>query len=197
MRKTLLAVLVAGGLLAGGGRAGAWQWGHHGPYAQTAAFPLANPPGWYTNTYSFVWHYPWFAYYNYSHGPYANWMSGGGFATYSTYTGHPVEYRPYLGGASAARGGAAVPAGTTGAAAATLTVNMPADARLLFNGVAATGTGVTRTFSTSALQPGTEYAYDLTAEVVVNGKTVTTEKKRVVVRAGEKTVVDLLPPPPK
>src|SRR4051812_35609485 len=193
MRKLILGVLAVGGLLAGGGRAQAWQWGHTGPYASSATFPLANPPGWFTNTYSFAWYYPWFAYYNYSHGPYANWMSGGGYATYSTYTGHPVMYRPYLNAGQAAAGAAGVPVAT--GPGATITVAVPADARLLFNGVAATGTGLTRTFTTAGLQPGVDYAYDMTAERVVDGKTVTVVKKRVVIRSGDKTVVDLLPPP--
>ena len=93
MRKLILGVLAVGGLVAGGGRAQAWQWGHTGPYAQSATFPLANPPGWFTNTYSFAWYYPWFAYYNYSHGPYANWMASGGYAGYA-YHG-PAGYYYY------------------------------------------------------------------------------------------------------
>ncbi|HVL12964.1 MAG TPA: TIGR03000 domain-containing protein, partial [Gemmata sp.] len=183
MRKLLTAVLVAAGVAAGG-RAEAWQWGHHGPFPQTAAFPCANPPGWYTNTYWFAWQYPWFAYYNYNHGPYANWTTGGGFATYTTYTGHPVVYRPYLD-----QGGATVPTATPAAndkkdaepkgkdsgdklpvdklpEAATLKVNLHADATLLFNGTAATGAGATRTFTTPTLQPGADYGYELTAEVI-------------------------------
>lgn len=191
MRQLMFGVVVLGVIGAGGGRAQAWHYGHTGPYAQTAAFPLANPPGWYTNTYSFAWHYPWFAYYNYSHGPYANWMTGGGYATYSTYTGHPVEYRPYLGAGASAYGAAAVSATGT-AAAGTVIITLPADAKLLFNGTAAAGTGATRTFTTTPLQPGVDYAYDLTSEVVVDGKAVVT-KKRVIVRSGEKAVVDLLP----
>ena len=77
MRKMLAASVVAIGVtLERLGRADAWSWGHSGPWPQTAAFPCVNPPGWYTNTYSYAWQYPWFAYYNYSHGPYANWMAG-------------------------------------------------------------------------------------------------------------------------
>src|SRR5262245_15852055 len=83
MHKMLAASVVAiGVMLLSVGRADAWSWGHTGPWPQTAAFPCINPPGWYTNTYSYAWQYPWFAYYNYSHGPYANWMAGGGYAFY-------------------------------------------------------------------------------------------------------------------
>lgn len=71
--------------------AAAWQHNHCGPWAQTAAFPPANPPGWYTNTYSYAWHYPWYAYYHYGHGPYANWVAGGGNASYVAFAGaHPA-----------------------------------------------------------------------------------------------------------
>src|SRR5262245_36149793 len=82
MRKLLVAgaaaILIA---LTSANRADAWWC--TGPWPQTAAFPCINPPGWYTNTYYYAWQYPWFAYYNYSHGPYANWMAGQGFATYA------------------------------------------------------------------------------------------------------------------
>jgi len=200
MRKLLTAVLVAAGVAAGG-RAEAWQWGHHGPFPQTAAFPLANPPGWYTNTYYFAWQYPWFAYYNYSHGPYANWMSGGGYATYTTYTGHPVEYRPYLnvGATTTPAAAPAAPADKKDAApkdkapaAGKVTVNLPADAKLLFNGTLAEGTGAVRTFTTPELQPGADYGYELTAEVVRDGKAERVSG-RVVVRAGLTTSITLNP----
>ena len=210
MRKLLTAFLVAVGVVAVSGRAQAWQWGHHGPFPQTAAFPCANPPGWYTNTYWFAWQYPWFAYYNYSHGPYANWMSGGGYAYYTNCTGHPVYYRPYLNQGGA--GGAAAPAVPSPKEpdskkdeelkdklpldklpeSATLKVNLPADAKLLFNGAVASGTGGERTFTTPALRPGADYGYELTAEVTRDGKTERVTG-RVIVRAGMTTSITLNP----
>jgi uncharacterized protein (TIGR03000 family) len=204
MRKMLTAgagaVLLA---LTTGQRASAWNWGHSGPWPQTAAFPCVNPPGWYSNTYYYAWQYPWFAYYNYSHGPYANWMAGGGFATYancgpcgpngcSLTGGHPPaghqhpnhhdhhpapkDKEPSGGKPEAAR----------------VAITLPADAKLLFNGAVATGAGETRTFATPALQPGQDYGYELTAEVVRDGR-VMTVTERVVVRAGETARVTLSP----
>ena len=218
MRKLIAGLLVVVGVASAGGRAQAWQWGHHGPFPQTAAFPLANPPGWYTNTYYFAWQYPWFAYYNYSHGPYANWAAGGGYATYTTYTGHPVTYRPYMntgvmGGPGA--GGQMTPPKQPDPKdtktkepqekkpadklplerlpeSATLKVNLPADARLLFNGAVASGTGSERTFTTPELQPGADYGYELTAEVTRDGKTERVTG-RVIVRAGMTTSITLNP----
>jgi uncharacterized protein (TIGR03000 family) len=213
MRKLVTAFLMTVGVAGVSGRAHAWHWGHHGVFPQTAAFPLANPPGWYTNTYSFAWQYPWFAYYNYSHGPYANWASGGGYATYTTYTGHPVTYRPYLNQGAPGTGGPTMtppkqpdPKVTPPVVpkpadplpvdrlpdSATLKVTLPADAKLLFNGAVASGTGSERTFTTPELQPGADYGYELTAEVTRDGKTERVSG-RVIVRAGMTTSITLNP----
>jgi uncharacterized protein (TIGR03000 family) len=197
MRKLVFGLAVLAVLAVSGGRAQASGFGVHGPWSQTAAFPCMNPPGWYTNTYWYAWQYPWYAYYNYSQGPYANWMAGGGFATYATCPcGHPMyrgvapvipppSYCPIhkTGGAGGA-GGVAAPC--------VVTVNLPTDAKLLFNGTAATGTGAVRKFSTGELQPGQDYGYELTAEVVRNGR-VERHTEKVVLRAGEKTEVTLTP----
>jgi hypothetical protein len=62
-----------------------------------------TPPGWYTNTYSYRWYYPWYAYYDYTAGPYANWMSGGGYAGYANHGPAGMYYsskppaQPYIG----------------------------------------------------------------------------------------------------
>jgi len=180
MRKFLLAALVVAGIASSGGTAQAWQWGHQGPWAQTAAFPCANPPGYYTNTYSFAWQYPWFAYYNYSHGPYANWAAGGGVAHYTTCG--PNGNCGYAPPSAGVMGGSLSPC--------TLAVNVPADAKLLFNGTVATATGAVRTFTTPPLQPGQEYGYELTIEVMQNGKLERATEK-VVVRAGAQVNVTL------
>jgi uncharacterized protein (TIGR03000 family) len=183
--------MVAAGLVAVSERASAWH--YHGVWPQTATYPTANPPGWYTNTYYFAWQYPWFAYYNYSHGPYANWMSGGGFAGYNIPEyGHPMYHGVFNRNGMGAAAGTGTNTGTTTqpAAPCTMTINLPADAKLLFNGTLAGGTGSVRTFKTPALTPGMDYAYELTAEVIRDGKPQRMTE-RVVVRAGEKTNVTL------
>jgi uncharacterized protein (TIGR03000 family) len=200
VRKLLIAsVLALVGVGTSGERASAGEWTICGPWAQSAAFPMANPPGWYTNTYWYKWQYPWFAYYNYSHGPYANWMSGGGFATYGNYTGYPVTYAPWAGDAAAQQmlpppppKKDPVPAPKTEPAPGKVTINLPADATLLFNGTAATGTGGVRTFATPPLQQGTPYGYELTAEVMRDGK-MERVTERVIVRAGETASITLTP----
>lgn len=180
MRKWLIvSVLVLAGTLTSTNRASAFGYGlvvH--PYYASAAFPCLNPPGYYTNSYYFAWYYPWYANYNYSHGPYSNWWWWGGYATY--------------GGCCGPRPAAAVAA----QAAGTVTVALPADAKLWFNGVEAPGEGASRSFATPPLAAGMEYAYELTAEVVRAGATQKVTE-RVTVRAGQVTTVKLADFSPK
>jgi uncharacterized protein (TIGR03000 family) len=66
---------------------------------------------------------------------------------------------------------------------ANLKFQVPADAKLYVDGKLAPGTGTERAFYTPPLAQGQKFFYDVKAEVVVNGKTVTEEKK-VIVEAG-------------
>lgn len=202
-RLMLVAALAAGGVTGSAGGASAQSPQHWGPSATSVTWPSATPSGWYTNTYNHAWYHPWYAYYNSSSGPYANWMAGGGFATYANHgpAGHfkyPREVaQPYLGAWYKEPGAADAPGPVGGKpveekAEARVSITLPADAKLLFNGTAATGTGATRTFRTPALQPGQSYRYVLTAEVVRDGRTERVTES-VVVRAGETTKVTLTP----
>jgi uncharacterized protein (TIGR03000 family) len=201
MRKVLTTGVVAIVLaLASADRAQAWQWGHTGPWPQTAAFPCINPPGWYSNTYYYAWQYPWFAYYNYSHGPYANWMAGGGYAFYKN-CGPACPYGLGLSGCLPPPPPKEEPKkdepkngdhNHKAVEPARVTITLPADAKLLFNGAVAAGSGETRTFATPALQRGMDYGYELTAEVIRDGR-LQTVTERVVVRAGETARVTLNP----
>jgi uncharacterized protein (TIGR03000 family) len=169
MRKALFAAVLA--VAAGATPAQAWD----KPTSTTAIFPLLTPSGPYTNTYYYGWAYPWFAYYNYAHGPYANWYLWGGYATYGY--GWPCYgvVNPFA-----------------GTAPATLVVNLPVGATLKFNGVVSTVTGEVRTFTVPALSYGQDYGYDLVAEVTVDGRT-TRAAARTILRAGETARVTLEP----
>lgn len=90
----LLVVAAVAAVVSSGARADGWppylpepSSGNHGwgPHATSVTWPSVNPPGWYTNTYNHAWFYPWYANYNFSHGPYANWMSGGGRLGYANH----------------------------------------------------------------------------------------------------------------
>ncbi len=153
MKKVLVGMAILVAVVSASGRAEAWQGNHCGPWAQTAAFPSASPPGWYTNTYSFAWQYPWFAYYNSAHGPYANWMSGGGYAYYASFAGAPPVYPGWTTPAPVA-----VPEPKDGAAPratpqpAAISVKLTSDATLLFDRTTAPGSGAVRTYTAGPLQ---------------------------------------------
>ena len=85
MRKCLLvAVLALASVGASANRASAWWYGWcDQAYYSSVSFPMQTPSGYFTNSYYFAWYYPWYANYNYSHGHYANWWQGGGYASYS------------------------------------------------------------------------------------------------------------------
>jgi uncharacterized protein (TIGR03000 family) len=208
-RWLILSILVLAGVFGTTNRASAW-WG---PYYTSAAFPCVNPPGYYTNLYYYGWMYPWYAYYNYSHGHYNGWWLNGGYATYGScgpcgpygcghgYGAYPIpgyvganQYSapPYVPGSSQGSSHAGGPNGIwqKGPAPGSVSVTLPADAKLKFNGAPATGTGTTRTYQTPPLEPGQDYTYDLTAEVVIDGR-VRQVTERVTVRAGEETKVVL------
>ena len=76
------------------------------------------------------------------------------------------------------------------ASPATLVVTLPADAKLKIDDTATTSTSATRVFVSPTLNPGQEYHYQLTAEVVRDGQKVTTTKQ-VAVRAGVETRVQI------
>lgn len=210
MRKWLfVSVLALAGTGLSAGRASAWFFWPYGNciplYSTPVAFPCLNPPGWYSNAYYFAWYYPWYANYNYANGYYANWWRGGGFATYGSCPCPAPSVYPPVQSVSVAvvekdgRGPIlplpkkALPSGLPPQPApGTVSIALPADARLIFNGVAAQGTGEKRTYLTPVLNPGQDYEYVLTAEVVRDGQTLTATE-RVIVRAGAETAVKLFP----
>jgi uncharacterized protein (TIGR03000 family) len=83
---------------------------------------------------------------------------------------------------------AATPAEST-AASAHITVRVPANARLLVDGVVVPLNTNSRTFDTPKLEPGKSYYYTFKAEVVRDGQTHS-DSKRVVVQAGKDVTVD-------
>jgi uncharacterized protein (TIGR03000 family) len=83
-----------------------------------------------------------------------------------------------------------------GEATATLTITLPADARLYFDGELTQKTGSERTFTTPPLARGKAFHYDVLARWTAGGKPV--ERTRtVVVRAGALVRVSFADDPPK
>jgi uncharacterized protein (TIGR03000 family) len=67
---------------------------------------------------------------------------------------------------------------------ATLTVNVPANARIFVNGTSTRSHGAVRRYVSRGLTPGSEYSYEIKAELDLDGETIE-ETKIVKVRAGD------------
>ncbi len=68
---------------------------------------------------------------------------------------------------------------------ASLKFDLPADATLFVDGKPVAEGGLARSFYTPALEPGRDYFYEVYTERTVDGKTVASDKKKVIVRAGK------------
>ena len=80
-------------------------------------------------------------------------------------------------------------------ATAQVTVNVPADADVFFDGVPTTQTGTQRVFATPELPVGKEFSYDIEAQWTANGQPVD-QTRKVLVKAGAKVQVDFQSPAP-
>jgi uncharacterized protein (TIGR03000 family) len=72
---------------------------------------------------------------------------------------------------------------------ARVTVNLPSDARMWVENVEAPLTSSVRTFTTPALNPNQQYFYNIRAEIVRDGRTIT-ETQRVIITPGQEARVD-------
>jgi uncharacterized protein (TIGR03000 family) len=87
------------------------------------------------------------------------------------------------------------PAAAGGDDTAKITVIVPADAELYFDGYETTETGPERDFVTPALNKGTNYSYSIRAVWTENGSPVERSRK-VTIQAGSQVRVDLTSPLP-
>lgn len=123
------------------------------------------------------------------YGGYSGYYGGGCCGCYGGGyygSGYGGGYYGYGGGYY---GGAIVPAPVASGPAqsstpATIVVNLPADARLIVEGMVTQSTGTRRTFVSPALPPGQSYVYTIRAEIAANGRT-STQTQEVIVRGGE------------
>jgi uncharacterized protein (TIGR03000 family) len=75
-----------------------------------------------------------------------------------------------------------------GSQVAMLNVNVPAEAKIFVNGAATTSTGTQRQYVSRGLEQGNRYSYEIRAEIVRDGKTIS-DTKTVSVSAGEQAGV--------
>lgn len=122
--------------------------------------------------------------------------SGGSWGSYGSYGssgGYMVPQQQQQGGGSseggATEGGAAEGGATEGDEAyyggsgAVLTVDVPAEARVIVNGTPTRSTGTHRRFVSRALAPGYSYTYTVQAQIDRDGKTIE-ETKTVDLQSG-------------
>jgi uncharacterized protein (TIGR03000 family) len=83
---------------------------------------------------------------------------------------------------------ASAPAAAGGPAPAQVTVLVPADADVFFDGTPMTETGPERVFVTPALTPGQEFYYEIEAQWSANGQAVDRTRKLAVTAGGKFTV---------
>jgi uncharacterized protein (TIGR03000 family) len=121
-----------------------------------------------------------------------------GYGSYGGYYGSSPYFptMPYLGGMSYYGEGSGYSStkleGDETSARATITVRLPADAKLTIDGDPTTSTSSERQFITPPLPRGKDFSYELRAEVQRNGKTlVATQQVRV--QAGRDTQVEIVP----
>jgi len=87
---------------------------------------------------------------------------------------------------------AAIPANST----ADVTVRLPADAKLYFEGIPMELTGADRHFVTPPLTPGRNYQYEVRAVWSDNQGHEVVQDRKVLVHAGDRLTVDFLSPAP-
>jgi uncharacterized protein (TIGR03000 family) len=185
-----------GGAHFGGAHFGGARFGGYRPYYHN-----------YGRPYRYYGYYPYF--YNYGYGPsyygsypyYGSYLgSGYDDAGYSSPYDQPDTdylYAPSSGSAGTARyqpsdysPASPAQADTT----AQVTVNLPAAARLWFQGTQTAATGAVREFHSPSLTPGRQYVYDVRASWEENGHEVT-QTQQVKVAAGAHVKVTFPVPP--
>jgi len=170
--------------------------GYYGGGFYRSGFTPYRSFGYWTSYYGYVpysyGYYP--SYYNYgpTYGypsyPYSGadyWLGSAADPTYSN-----SAYQP------SSAPDSAVDNRVTADAAAHVTVNLPADARIRFNGTAMAGAGSVRDFDTPPLASGRRFSYEVRASWNENGREVT-QTQRVEVAAGARVNVTFpIPPTP-
>jgi uncharacterized protein (TIGR03000 family) len=177
------------------------------PYAAPASVPgrysgaygpdrfPSNYPGWHRGRYYSTWPGNYLGVNTY---PFSRYGAPAGAAaapyyeTEVSYSGPVNPAPPVPAYADVPEGASALPAAD--ANAAHVRVRVPADARVWLNDTAMTATGRERSFVSPALDPGTEYTYQVRARWLDNGREVN-RTQEVTVRAGGTAEVDFTAAP--
>jgi uncharacterized protein (TIGR03000 family) len=185
-----------GGLYGYGGYRGLYYgpgWGNYRGYAYTPYYygswynpGLYYPNAYYSYPYSTTWayDYPYYQYSLYGYSP-----------SYSDVTSEPAYYTDQYSMYEPDTGTTyQVPGSMPGDSGVNISVTVPPDAKLWFEGRPTQSTGPEREFRSPPLMPGQNYSYDVRAQWTEKGRQVTQEKK-VFVRAGEDIHLTFPSPP--
>jgi uncharacterized protein (TIGR03000 family) len=170
-----------------GGWNGGWGWGGNGWYGGRGWGNGYGWGGWYGDGYGWRgnWGYPYSSYGYYQ--PNYTWYQP---YTYGYYD--QPDYANYYGYNPTDQGYTSFYSGPTeDQNAARISVVVPPNAQVFFDGEKTTQRGQFRRFVSPALDPGQTFTYDIKAVWDENGKKVERERK-VHVRAGQQSSVDFL-----
>ena len=166
---------------------GAWGHGGYHPYFRGCGLGFYGLyPGWYS------YNYPYYPYYGlYGYGGFGLYGYGGfsnGAYGYGSYV-PPYAYPPSV----AASPAMAAPTAASPAAPVYVTVHVPADADVWFNGTKTQQKGPTRQFMTPPVRSGYNYRYEVRAVWMSDGQPVT-QTRTIVVQPGENVDVRFVSP---
>jgi len=172
----------------GGFRGGSFNHGsfHHGGFHHGGFHHGSR--GWYPGYYGYYGGWPNY-YGSYPYGGYSDYYP----STYSSDWSSPAynsgyypsnsAYYPSYGSGISSYPDSYAPATAQAGAIAHVTVSVPADAEIWFDGSKTTSTGSVREYQSPALTPGNRYAYEVRARWYENGQEVT-QTQQVQVTAG-------------
>jgi uncharacterized protein (TIGR03000 family) len=168
-----------------GGGVGGYHGGyHHGGYGRSFGYrPYNGHHGYYRGYYPYYGYYPYFSGGGSLENAYADDMPYlGDSVTYdSGYKGlSEQEYQAYAQAQTANNGSVPMPVDTT----AHVTVSVPSDAEIWFDGTKTNSAGSVRQFQSPSLTPGERYNYAIRARWTENGHQVTQTQKLEVSAGG-------------
>jgi uncharacterized protein (TIGR03000 family) len=154
--------------------------GYYGGYGLGYGWP------WLGAAYAWGWPYS-YGGYGYSYPDYSDYYYPGDTTIYNTYPSNSYYYNPDV-----------VPSANTtpsSALTATITIHVPPNAKVWFDGTPTQQTGEWREFASPPLDRGQTFHYDVRAQWMDNGKMID-QTRRVEVSAGSLANVDFLRPNP-
>jgi uncharacterized protein (TIGR03000 family) len=174
------------------------NYGYYRPYRHYGRYGYGNWWGYAPSYYNSYYYAPSYGYANYYspyyddyYSPYYDNYPYSGYYPYSDYYTNGDYYADVTPPVTTAVPAPVSPAAAVQDTIAHLTVAVPSDADVWFNGTHMSQTGSVREFVSPPLTPGMAYTYDIRARWMVDGVAVD-RTKQVVVHAGDQLTVDFI-----